>query len=192
MPASKRLLRGDGARRRRGRCRCVSRGPCRSSREASWRRWWRRPRAQCGAFRRGRGGSWGLGSRGLGGFRARRRWGGGSGGEAWRSQVQLAYDREYLYVAAICEKPPGAPTPPPTARKPGDAAVDADDHIALRLDVDRDYASYYELLIDSRALGPPIAAGATSAWNPEWFIAAGGFNADGGMWIVEIAIPGAS
>ena len=52
-----------------------------------------------------------------------------------------------------------------------DAAVDADDHIALRLDVDRDYASYYELLIDSRGWSADRCWG-DSAWNPEWFIAA--------------------
>lgn len=104
------------------------------------------------------------------------------------SQVQLAYDREYLYVAAICEKPPGAPYPAANGPRPRDAAVDADDHIALRLDVDRDYASYYELLIDSRGWSADHCWG-DSAWNPEWFIAAGELNADGGMWIVEIAIP---
>jgi hypothetical protein len=104
------------------------------------------------------------------------------------SQVQLAYDREYLYVAAICEKPPGAPYPAANGPRPRDAAVDADDHLALRLDVDRDYASYYELLIDSRGWSADRCWG-DSAWNPEWFIAAGELNADGGMWIVEIAIP---
>jgi hypothetical protein len=104
------------------------------------------------------------------------------------SQVQLAYDREYLYVAAICEKPPGAPYPSANGPRPRDAAVDADDHIALRLDVDRDYASYYELLIDSRGWSADRCWG-DSAWNPEWFIAAGELNANGGMWIVELAIP---
>jgi hypothetical protein len=104
------------------------------------------------------------------------------------SQIQLAYDREYLYVAAICEKPPGAPSPAANGPRPRDAAVDADDHIALRLDVDRDYASYYELLIDSRGWSADRCWG-DSAWNPEWFIAANELNADGGMWIVEIAIP---
>ena len=104
------------------------------------------------------------------------------------SQVQLAYDREYLYVAAICEKPPGAPYPAADVPRPRDAAVDADDHIALRLDVDRDYASYYELLIDSRGWSADRCWG-DSAWNPEWFIAAGELNANGAMWIVEIAIP---
>lgn len=104
------------------------------------------------------------------------------------SQVQLAYDREYLYVAAICEKPPGAPSPAANGPRPRDADVESHDHMTLRLDVDRDYASYYELLIDSRGWSADRCWG-DSAWNPEWFIAAGELNADGNMWIVEIAIP---
>lgn len=104
------------------------------------------------------------------------------------SQIQLAYDREHLYVAAICEKPPGAPYPAADGPRPRDADVQSHDHVALRLDVDRDYASYYELLIDSRGWSADRCWG-DSAWNPQWFIAASELNADGGMWIVEFAIP---
>ncbi|MBA4104256.1 MAG: hypothetical protein C0485_00735 [Pirellula sp.] len=104
------------------------------------------------------------------------------------SQVQLAYDREYLYVAAICEKPAGAPYSPGNGPRPRDGDVESHDHVALRLDVDRDYASYYELLIDSRGQTADRCWG-DAAWNPEWFVAAGELNANGGMWIVELAIP---
>jgi hypothetical protein len=104
------------------------------------------------------------------------------------SQIQLAYDREYLYVAVICEKPAGANYPTGDGPRPRDADVESHDHVTLRLDVDRDYASYYELLLDSRGQTADRCWG-DAAWNPEWFVAAGELNADGGMWIVEIAIP---
>lgn len=106
------------------------------------------------------------------------------------SQVQLAYDRQYLYVAIVCEKPAGVVTAPGDGPRPRDADVEPHDHVTLRLDVDRDYASCFELLIDSRGWTADRCWG-DAAWNPEWFVAAGELNgaANGHAWIVELAIP---
>lgn len=104
------------------------------------------------------------------------------------SQIQLAYDRDYLYVAVICEKPAGAAYSPAEGPRPRDADVESHDHVTLRLDVDRDYASYYELLLDSRGQTADRSWG-DAAWNPEWFVAAGELNGAGSAWIVELAIP---
>ena len=103
-------------------------------------------------------------------------------------QVQLAYDRQYLYVAIHCEKVPGIPYAVDQSPRTRDADVSARDHVALQIDVDRDYASYYELFVDSRGWTADRSWG-DSAWNPEWFVAASEQNAASDRWIVELAIP---
>lgn len=104
------------------------------------------------------------------------------------SQVQLAYDREYLYIAVVCEKAPGVDYPTGKGPRPRDGQIDAADHVRIRLDLDRDYASYYELLVDSRGWTAERCWG-DSAWNPEWYVAAGEANNSAAHWIVEAAIP---
>jgi hypothetical protein len=103
-------------------------------------------------------------------------------------QVQLAYDRDHLYVAIVCEKAPGTPYQTDGRPRPRDGAVDERDHVALRFDVDRDYASYFELLVDSRGWTADRCWG-DSAWNPAWYVAASEINSAGDRWIVELAIP---
>lgn len=104
------------------------------------------------------------------------------------SQVQLAYDREYLYIAVVCEKAPAADYPPGKGPRPRDGVLDAADHVRVRLDLDRDYASYYELAVDARGWTAERCWG-DSAWNPQWYVAAAESNDSADHWIVEAAIP---
>ncbi|WP_428307161.1 hypothetical protein [Lacipirellula sp.] len=104
------------------------------------------------------------------------------------SQVQLAYDREFLYIAVVCEKASGVDYPAGKGPRPRDGQIDAADHVRIRLDLDRDYASYYELLVDARGWTAERCWG-DSAWNPQWYVAAGDANNASPRWIVEAAIP---
>ncbi|MGL4513871.1 MAG: YCF48-related protein [Lacipirellulaceae bacterium] len=83
--------------------------------------------------------------------------------------LRLAHDDEFLYVAgeAFGAEPAGAPNSPRTRDEPLDHA----DRVALRLDIDRDYATAYELTIDSRGHTHDALDGDAS-WNPRWFVAA--------------------
>src|SRR5262249_17438298 len=64
--------------------------------------------------------------------------------EAW-----LAYDSEYLYLAVRCKHPEGKRVPPAKSRQ-HDEDLRRYDRISLLLDLDRDYATYFQLQIDQR------------------------------------------
>lgn len=104
------------------------------------------------------------------------------------TQVQLAYDREYLYVAVVCAKAPGVSYQHDDGPRPRDGDVERHDHVSLRIDLDRDYASYYDLLVDNRGWTADRCWG-DAAWNPKWFVAASPDNAATATWAVEMAIP---
>ena len=55
----------------------------------------------------------------------------------------------------------------------------------IRLDVDRDYTTAYELSFDSRGWTHD-ACWNDSTWNPKWFVAA---KTDEAAWTIEAAIP---
>ena len=106
----------------------------------------------------------------------------------WPAEVMLAYDAEFLYVAARCRKAPGGraslPADPATVRV-RDADLSAHDRIELLIDVDRDYTTYYRLAIDHRGWTNDSCWG-DSTWDPKWFVAA---RQDDSGWTVEAAIP---
>ncbi|MBN2579044.1 MAG: hypothetical protein JXB10_08645 [Pirellulales bacterium] len=104
---------------------------------------------------------------------------------AWPACAALAYDREYLYVAVHCRKAPGANYPPPAGPRPRDADLRGSDHFEILLDMDRDYATYYRLTIDSRGWTAEDCWG-DATWNPGWFVAA---DNDDETWTVEAAVP---
>ena len=55
----------------------------------------------------------------------------------------------------------------------------------MLIDVDRDYTTYYRLVIDHRGWTNDSCWG-DSTWDPKWFVAA---KQDDGVWTVEAAIP---
>ncbi len=103
--------------------------------------------------------------------------------------VMLAYDGEYLYVAATCIKRPGVDYADDGSPRTYDADLTGRDRVRIVLDADRDYATGFELVVDSRGwTGDRVWDDAS--WNPEWFVAAGEGNAaSGATWTIEAAIP---
>ncbi|MCA9235532.1 MAG: hypothetical protein KDA44_08665 [Planctomycetales bacterium] len=105
-------------------------------------------------------------------------------------EVRLAHDAEYLYVAirAAALAPADAQSPADAPPRTHDSADRTGDHVRLLLDVDRDYATWFELVVDPRG---HTAEGAwtDASWNPEWFVAA---SRDGQRWQAEAAIPWSS
>ncbi len=100
--------------------------------------------------------------------------------------VMLAYDQEFLYVAASCTRFPGAPDvqPIPSDRQ-HDANLEAHDRLAISFDIDRDYATWYDFQVDQRGETHDRCWN-DNGWDPQWYVAA---EADDEHWRVELAIP---
>lgn len=102
------------------------------------------------------------------------------------SLMLFAYDEKYLYLAASISRPEGAT--PPTIELAGrkqDGDVAGYDRIAIALDIDRDFATYYRFEVDARGQVADDCWGDKS-WNPKWFVAVDG---DANRWRIEAAIP---
>ncbi len=99
--------------------------------------------------------------------------------------VRLAYDHEFLYLALRYPKIAGLTYETDKRPRTHDADLSAHDHVRLRLDLDRDYATCFELSIDHRGWTRDRCWLATD-WNPRWFVAA---NQDATHWTAEAAIP---
>lgn len=103
----------------------------------------------------------------------------------WPVAVMLAYDDEFLYVAANCRKASQAAYATDDRPRTHDADLQNHDRVELQIDLDRDYQSCYELKIDHRGWTNDVCFDDAS-WNPQWFVAA---RHDRGSWTVEAAIP---
>jgi photosystem II stability/assembly factor-like uncharacterized protein len=103
-----------------------------------------------------------------------------------RTLVMLAYDDEYLYLAASVPRQAGLPTDP--TGYPGrthDEDLSGFDQLSLQIDVDRDYATFYRFDVDSRA-HTRDACWVDQRYDPQWYVAA---DSDERRWTVEAAIP---
>jgi len=98
--------------------------------------------------------------------------------------VQLCYDEEFLYLAVRHKKVASGHYQPDSRPRTHDADLAEHDHVRLRLDLDRDYASYFELAVDHRGWTAD-RCWLDESWNPQWFVAAGG---DAKHWTAEAAI----
>jgi photosystem II stability/assembly factor-like uncharacterized protein len=101
------------------------------------------------------------------------------------SHIRFVYDREFLYLAIQCPKAKDVDYSPDDRPRPRDADLSGHDRVVVRLDVDRDYATAYELAIDHRGWTRD-ACWNDATWNPTWYVAAA---ADAETWTVEAAIP---
>ena len=102
------------------------------------------------------------------------------------AMIMLAYDDEFLYVASSCPRYPGAPaTSPVPADRQHDADIVAHERLAIALDIDRDYSTWYELQADIRGETHDRCWN-DAGWDPQWYVAA---QADDSHWRLEIAIP---
>jgi photosystem II stability/assembly factor-like uncharacterized protein len=105
-----------------------------------------------------------------------------------KTQVLLAHDDEYLYLAAICHR--AAPvrdnkSAVRPARRTRDQLGEELDQIHFALDIDRDCRTSYRFSVDGQgAFADQI--GDDRLWNPTWYIAHSSTDLN---WIVEAAIP---
>jgi photosystem II stability/assembly factor-like uncharacterized protein len=108
-----------------------------------------------------------------------------TGGAPAAAEVRIAYDEQFLYLAVRCPKSPGVDYRPDDRPRPRDAGLAAHDRVALRFDVDRDYTTHFELVVDHRGWTQDACWGDAS-WNPSWYVAAA---QDAATWTVEAAVP---
>jgi hypothetical protein len=104
--------------------------------------------------------------------------------EEYPTEVWLAYDQDFLYLACRCRHPAGKQVPPVKVR-PRDADLRPYDRVSLLLDLDRDYSTYFHLQVDQRGCVCEDCWGDVS-WNPRWFVAV---RSEEDHWQVEAAIP---
>ncbi len=100
--------------------------------------------------------------------------------------AMLAYDADYLYLAASVPRQEGVRNDRPTlAGRRHDADLLDFDRLGLFLDIDRDWATYYALEVDQRGWTTD-RCWENRSWTPKWHVAAA---ADGKHWRIEAAIP---
>ena len=106
--------------------------------------------------------------------------------ESVRSFGMLAWDEQFLYIAARLEKTPSQNNPVElAAARSHDAKHGDKDRFEIELDTDRDYVTSFQLTVDE--------SGQTSdrcwmltRWNPQWYVAV---DSDETAWRIEAAIP---
>jgi photosystem II stability/assembly factor-like uncharacterized protein len=101
-----------------------------------------------------------------------------------QTQAWLAYDQEFLYIALRCQHPAGRSLPP-VKNRTRDANLDPYDRVSILLDLDRDYATYFQLQVDQRGCVREDCWGDLT-WDPRWFVAV---HSTDEAWQVEAAIP---
>jgi hypothetical protein len=116
---------------------------------------------------------------------------------SWTAQtngttIRFAHDQEFLYIYCNCPSnafsstwSDSASKSKPSRQKSRDTLSDQSDQLRLRLDLDRDYSTWFEF-----AWSPD---GETfdqctdmPGWNPKWFVAC---DRDAHGWSSEVAIP---
>ncbi len=101
------------------------------------------------------------------------------------SEGSFSYDHEFLYLVVRCPQASGVDYTPDSRPRPRDADLTNHDRLCLRLDVDRDYTTAYELTIDHRGWTHD-ACWNDPTWNPTWYVATA---VDDTTWTIEAAIP---
>ena len=106
-------------------------------------------------------------------------------GVCLHSEVRLACDAEFLYIAGEFQR-----AKPPTERdsdavRPRDADLSKQDRLELRLDIARAGGGACLLAVDDRGRTNDAVAGRAGAWQPKWYVAHGGER----RWTVEAAVP---
>jgi photosystem II stability/assembly factor-like uncharacterized protein len=109
----------------------------------------------------------------------------GAGEGSTNAEVRLTHDNEFLYVAVHCLKAANVEYKPDDSPRSRDADLTRFDRVSLKLDVDRDYTTAFELTVDSRGWTADACNG-DATWNPTWYVAAAN---DEASWTVEAAIP---
>jgi photosystem II stability/assembly factor-like uncharacterized protein/tetratricopeptide (TPR) repeat protein len=100
------------------------------------------------------------------------------------TEVWLAYDKDFLYLALRC-KHPSERYVAPVKERPRDADLRPYDRVSLLLDLDRDYSTCFHLQVDQRGCVRDDCWGDLT-WNPRWFVAV---QSQPDCWQIEAAIP---
>lgn len=101
------------------------------------------------------------------------------------AEARAATDGEFLYLFVRCNKVSGVTYAEDTNTRTRDADLADHDRVEFLIDIDRDYATYYRLVVDDRGWTADACFGDES-WNPTWYVAPG---SDETSWTAEIAIP---
>ena len=109
----------------------------------------------------------------------------GAGEENTGAEVRITHDGEFLYLAVHCLKAENVDYQSDNSPRPRDADLTQHDRVSLKLDVDRDYTTAFELAVDSRGWTCDSCNG-DATWNPTWYVASAN---DESSWTVEAAIP---
>jgi photosystem II stability/assembly factor-like uncharacterized protein len=100
------------------------------------------------------------------------------------TEVRLAHDKEFLYLAVRCFHPAGQRVDPAAGRK-HDEDLRGFDRVSLLLDLDRDYSTCFHFQVDQRGCVAEDCWG-DKTWDPRWFVAV---HSEATVWAVEAAIP---
>lgn len=102
------------------------------------------------------------------------------------SYAAMAYDDEYLYLAAAVRRHPSTRDVREVAgRRDYDADLGDHDRVSWCLDTDRDYATWYRFEIDQRGFTTD-RCWVDQNWNPKWYAAS---SSDETHWRFEAAVP---
>ncbi len=99
--------------------------------------------------------------------------------------ARLAYDDGFLYIGLRCPCARDVDYSAVRGTRPRDPDLSARDRVEIFFDIDRDFATYYDLTVDHRGYVSESCWG-DSTWNPTWFVAS---DDDRQFWTAEIAIP---
>lgn len=103
---------------------------------------------------------------------------------AAKGALRFARDDQFLYLGGSVQRDPGTGYGPATIGRLRDPDLSRQDRIELFLDTDRDYVTFWKLVLDHRGgTGESLLGDRT--WNPKWYVAASG---DASTWSVEVAI----
>ncbi len=105
--------------------------------------------------------------------------------DATAATMQLARDEEYLYLALTCPRLRDENYATSDEPRRRDADLTMFDRVHLALDVDRDYSTAYQLVVDCRGWTRDACWG-NANWNPRWFVAS---KLGETAWTAEVAIP---
>jgi photosystem II stability/assembly factor-like uncharacterized protein len=100
------------------------------------------------------------------------------------TEVRMAHDVDFLYIAVRCGHPAGQSTPAAKVRT-RDQDMRKNDRVSILLDLDRDYATCFHLQVDQRGCVLEDCWG-DRTWDPRWFVA---IHREPTSWTAEIAIP---
>ena len=106
--------------------------------------------------------------------------------QSTNTTLRFARDKDFFYVfsRSSMSSLSSSVAYSSVEKKPDSVSIDSD-HIRLRIDLDRDYASWFELAWSATG-EKHDACNDMDYWNPGWYVATSN---TGGFWSAEIAIP---